>query len=230
LDDAQAQLPQLLQQELACSPGLQLVRVKQPRLGSAAVKFTVAGQIPESKQRFELDCDLVLAPNLAMGAGAQAAAEFGVGPREGEAAAETQRRAVLAPVLQLADGVRPEYLRSVWLAEASTEFVQQAAGPAAQQASGLSGRVVKSTICLVKAWVRKGLQQQFVSDAKPVFKKLKSFMLELLVLDAARCFSSSTSRAYPVARPLPEAVPGSVCPGLAAGGADGGAGVGWQHC
>jgi hypothetical protein len=159
----QAQLVLLLHQELACSPGLPLLHVRQPRPGSAAVKFAVAGQIPESKQHFELDCDLVLAPNLDTGAGAAAAAEYGVAHCERDTVAETQRQAVLAPVLQLADGVRPAYLRSVWLAEASTEFVKQAAGSAALQAAGLSGRVVTSTIRLVKAWVRKGLQPQYVS-------------------------------------------------------------------
>jgi hypothetical protein len=189
----QAQLVLLLHQELACSPGLPLLHVRQPRPGSAAVKFAVAGQIPESKQHFELDCDLVLAPNLDTGAGAAAAAEYGVAHCERDTVAETQRQAVLAPVLQLADGVRPAYLRSVWLAEASTEFVKQAAGSAALQAAGLSGRVVTSTIRLVKAWVRKGLQPQYVSGltGKPVFRKLKSFELELLVLHAARRFGTS---------------------------------------
>jgi hypothetical protein len=68
----------------------------------------------------------------------------------------------------------------VWLSKASTQFVKQAATAAAN--NGLSGRVVTSTVRLVKAWVRKGLQQQ---RGMAGFKRLKSFQVELLVLHAA---------------------------------------------
>lgn len=149
----QSQLVPLLQRELDRSPQLQLVGdVQPPHPGSTAIKFTVSEQVPGSRQRLKLDCDLVLAPNFATGAGAEAAAQYSVVPLEGEPAADTQRRAVLAPVLRLADGVQHAYLRSAWLAEASTEFVQEAVVAAAQR-GGLSGRVVTSTIRLVMAWV-----------------------------------------------------------------------------
>jgi hypothetical protein len=67
--------------------------------------------------------------------------------------------------------VRPSFARNIWLTEAATEFVQQAA-VAAADSKGPSGRVVTSTIRLAKAWVRRGLQMQH-----PGFKKLKSFKL-----------------------------------------------------
>jgi hypothetical protein len=186
----QRQMQQLLVQELGTgsSSGVQLVGV--PRIGRAAVMLTVR----EPGWQFELDCDVLLAPNLSVGAGAAAAAALEVTPRVGEAAADFQSRATLTPVLAAAARldqwgsyrkVLPSYMRSVWLAESTTEFVQQAAVAAAGQPGGMSGRVVTSTIRLVKAWVRKGLQPH-----QPVFSELKSFMLELLVLHAAQSFSS----------------------------------------
>jgi hypothetical protein len=79
-----------------------------------------------------------------------------------------------------AAALQPSFLRNVWLSEAATQFVKQAAMAAA--ADGLPGRIVTSTIRLVKAWVRKGLQQQWGMQG---YKRLKSFQIELLVLHAA---------------------------------------------
>jgi hypothetical protein len=179
---------QLQQQVMGCLAqprGLPAdVRLKgRVRQGRTATTCALLVSVPESGREVELEVDVLLAPNLAAGAGAAAAAAWGV---RGGAPADMQCRAVLAPVLAFADswgassaGVRPSYARSTWLTEASTEFVQQAAGAAAAS-KGLSGRVVTSTIRLVKAWVRRGLQRQ-----NPGFKQLKSFMIELMVLHAA---------------------------------------------
>ncbi|WIA23634.1 hypothetical protein OEZ85_000339 [Tetradesmus obliquus] len=127
--------------------------------------------------------------------------------------ADVQRRAVLAPVLASADyalnapkercftgycpresdrevvqQLKPSLPRNVWLSEAATQFVQQAAVAAA--ADGLSGRVVTSTIRLVKAWVRKGLQRQ---PRMQGYKRLRSFQIELLVLHAAERLAGGSS-------------------------------------
>jgi hypothetical protein len=186
-------MQQLQQQVIACleQPGVldqpvgpQLIgRVRQ---GRTAITFVLAVLVPESGDKIELEVDVLLAPNLAAEEGAVAAAMWGV---KGGEPADMQRRAVLAPVLHLADNnvgtVCPSYhARNIWLTEAATEFVQQAAVAAA--ATGrLSGCVVTSTIRVVKAWVRRGLQPQ-----EPGFKKLKSFMIELIVLHAAQTFGS----------------------------------------
>ena len=196
---------QLQQQVLAClrqpgglSAGAEITG--GVRQGRTAITFVLSVLVPESGDEVELEVDVLLAPNLAAGAGAVAAAKLGV--RGGEPA-DIQRRAVLAPVLALANKaistrrrglythernmfevVGPSYARNIWLTEAATEFVQQAA-VAAADSGHLSGRVVSSTIRLVKAWVRRGLQPQ-----GPGFKKLKSFMIELIVLHAAQTFGS----------------------------------------
>jgi hypothetical protein len=175
---------QLQQQVMGCLEqpgGLPTdVRLKgRVRQGRTATTCALSVLVPESGREVELEVDVLLAPNLAAGAGAAAAAAWGV---RGGAPADIQCRAVLAPVLVFAAGVRPSYARSIWLTEASTEFVQQAA-VAAAASKGLSGRVVTSTIRLVKAWVRRGLQRQ-----NPGLKQLKSFMIELMVLHAAHTF------------------------------------------
>jgi hypothetical protein len=153
----------LLQQLSRCS-GLHCI--SPPELGRNAVKFKLGVAVPESGQQIELGVDVVLAPNMATGAGAAAAAVWGVDASKGGTAAEVQRKAVLAPVLALAaDAARtgaassataavvPSFARKIWLTEAATEFTQQAAVAAAQR-GGVSGQVVTSTIRLMKAWVR----------------------------------------------------------------------------
>ncbi|WIA44124.1 hypothetical protein OEZ86_010466 [Tetradesmus obliquus] len=111
-------------------------------------------------------------------------------------AREVRVRGVLGYRLKDADAdfvhqLKPSFLRNVWLSEASTQFVQQAAVAAA--AEGLSGRVVTSTIRLVKAWVRKGLQQQ---QGMGGYKRLRSFQIELLVLHAAERLAAELQGAY----------------------------------
>lgn len=188
----------------------QLRVVTEPQAGQNAVKFTLQVRVPENEAVFELRFDVLLVPSMAAGAGAAAAAAAGIRPSG--PAAEIQTQAVLAPVLAEADAalvrshswparatdaasvaVKPAYMRSVWLAEASTTFLQQAAVVAARP-HGLSGRVVTSTIRLVKAWVRRGLQ-----PSAPGYRRLKGFMLELMVLQAARIFVRRLERCDPEA-------------------------------
>jgi len=216
MQDLMQQLCSFLQKELAaCSSKLQCT--KQPSIGNAAITFRLKVHTAEDAS-FELGVDVLLAPNLAGGAGADAAAAAaaaapGLPPcsssssSSGKAAApaDVQCRAVLAPVLALADSVlngrasrvwsqqevQPAYVRSIWLAEAATEFVQQAGVAAGTSRSGLSGRVVTSTIRLVKSWVRTGLQ-----PSRPGFRKLRSFMIELLVLHAAERFASQQAEGF----------------------------------
>jgi len=214
MQDLKQQLCNFLQKELAgCRLTLQCTLL--PRIGRAAITFSL--EVHTAEDTFELDVDVLLAPNTAAGAGADAAtaaaaaaALAGFNPpcssRSSSRAAtpaDVQVRAVLAPVLALADTVlnrrtnsllsrqrvQPAYTRSIWLAEAATEFVQQAGVAAATGRSGLSGRVVTSTIRLVKSWVRTGLQ-----PSHPGFEKLRSFMIELLVLHAGERFAHRTQQ------------------------------------
>uniref|UniRef100_A0A383WEU8 RING-type domain-containing protein n=1 Tax=Tetradesmus obliquus TaxID=3088 RepID=A0A383WEU8_TETOB len=189
--DLQQQLCCLLHQQLQAGSGSSSCSVLQvtepPRIGRAAVTFTAAVLLDEREHA--LNFDVLLAPNFAAGAGAAAAAAAAAKLKAGggssssssssmpssQPPADVQRRAVLAPVLAVAD-------------IAATQFVQQAAVAAA--AEGLSGRVVTSTIRLVKAWVRKGLQQQ---QGMGGFKRLRSFQIELLVLHAAERLAGGSS-------------------------------------
>lgn len=200
--------------------GCSMRLVQAPVLARTAVKLTLAVPVPESGEEVRLDVDVLLAPNMAAGAGAVEAARWGISSGTADplvAPAVIQRKAVLAPVLALADhlikvrsavssselksmlagdffgfaALTESHARSVWLTEATTEFTQQAAVAAAGQ--GLSGRVVTSTIRLVKAWVKKGLMAQPESAG---FSKLKSFMLELLVLHAAERFACNLHPTY----------------------------------
>jgi hypothetical protein len=191
------------QQQQGAVPHCILRCTERPRVGRAAVTFGVA--VTAAGVQHGLSFDVLLAPNLASGAGAAAAAagtpavtssssssSSSIAQRQPPAA--VQCKAVLAPVLAIANKVadataieadalrslQPSFLRNVWLSKASTQFVKQAATAAAN--NGLSGRVVTSTVRLVKAWVRKGLQQQ---RGMAGFKRLKSFQVELLVLHAA---------------------------------------------
>lgn len=202
------QLCRLVAQGLPDSgPGLHLVTA--PRVGRAAVTFTLSVPVPETEKRVNLEVDVLLAPNMATGAGAAAAAAAGCSAAGRSSSssrslipADIQYKAVLTPVLALADStlagssaaagtpprglkVQPSYACSIWVSEASTQFVQQAAVAGAAQKGLLSGRVVTSTIRLVKAWLRNGLGR-----GQPGYKRLKGFMIELLVLHAAERFVS----------------------------------------
>lgn len=112
---------------------------------------------------------------------------------------------MLAPVLTMAaDAARtgaasrataavvPSFARNIWLTEAATEFTQQAAVAAAQR-GGMSGRVVTSTIRLMKAWVKKGMLG--CEQGEVDMEWLRSFQIELFVLHAAECFAR---RPHPV--------------------------------
>jgi hypothetical protein len=193
--------------------------IGEVRQGRTAITFSMSVSVAEPgdfQKEVEIEFDVLLAPNLAAQAapavGAEAAAAAAqVGVSSGEpydSVAVRQARAVLAPVLAVADRqvgatgagsssssnstrsskklayARPSYARNIWLTEAATDFVQQAA-VAAARSTNLSARVVTSTISLVKAWVRRGLQSK-----EPGFKKLKSFMIELIVLHAAQTIGS----------------------------------------
>jgi hypothetical protein len=208
---------QLQQQVVTClqKPGGLPGLIGDVRLGRVAITLALSVLVRAgSANRVKLEVDVLLAPSLAAGAGAVAAAKVVV---SGGTPADVQCRAVLAPVLALADTelgkinvnlpaqtmrppldldgrtgcavccmpigfITPSFARNIWLTEAATEFLKQAA---AAGSAGISGRVVTSTIRVVKAWVRRGLQPQ-----QPGFKKLKSFMLELFVLHAAQTFGS----------------------------------------
>jgi hypothetical protein len=164
--------------------------ISMPQLGRTAVKLSLAVALASSSE-VQLDVDVLLAPNMATGAGTAALAALGVNLncRTGSAA-DFQRNAVLMPVLAQAGSdinvkdmtAEPSFARNVWLTEATTEFTRQAW--LATKRGGLTGRVLTSTIRLAKAWVRKGLAAE--SDAHVAgYKRLKSFMIELLVLHAA---------------------------------------------
>lgn len=126
-----------------------------------------------------MEVDILLAPNLAGSSG----------DRE-----QAQCRAVLTPLLTAANDrirgsssnshsrqlVRSSFARSIWLAGSYTSFCRDAAA-----AGGIYGRLVTTTIRLVKAWIRKGLQPHW-----PGFKHFKSFMIGLLVLEAAKQLKS----------------------------------------
>uniref|UniRef100_A0A383W270 Uncharacterized protein n=1 Tax=Tetradesmus obliquus TaxID=3088 RepID=A0A383W270_TETOB len=255
IKDLQQQLCCLLQQQLqtgsssSSSSNSSLQVIEPPCIGRAAVTFTAAVLFDECEH--QLSFDVLLAPNFATGAGAAAAAaavaklQAGGGSSSSGTSssssnsmaphppADVQRRAVLAPVLAVADIVakamliatgpdwdfseaeaaclnkhrvtqgelnvievddagscdgliperiradprgfmvitagqrealrrlKPSFMRNVWLSEAATQFVKQASVAAA--ADGLSGRVVTSTIRLVKAW---GWTQAAAADAK----------------------------------------------------------------
>jgi hypothetical protein len=198
----QQQVLQHLQQHLPARAGLRCV--SPPGLGRTAIKFTLLVAVPESGEEVELDVDVLLAPNMSTGAGAAAAAAWGVGASSGTPA-EVQRQAVLAPVLALAaDAARtgaassataavvPSFVRNIWLTEAATEFTQQAAVADAER-GGMSGRVVTSTIRLMKAWVRKGVHR---CEKDVGMSWLKSFQIELLVLHAAERFARNPHPVY----------------------------------
>lgn len=146
----------------------------QLKLGPAAIIFTLPTLADLTG--VSLSVDLLLAPNLTAGAGTTSDT------------AASQCKAVMAPLLTAANAkingsssssarwpVRPSYTRTVWLAESYTDFCRSAAA-----ADGKYGRVVTTTMRLVKAWIRKGLQPRW-----PGFKQFKSFVAGLLVLKAA---------------------------------------------
>jgi hypothetical protein len=205
MKELQAQVREYLATHLPRSRSSSMCCISTPRLGRTSVKFSLAVAVAESSassREVQLDVDVLLAPNMAAGAGAEAAAQA-VGVNWGAGtAADIQRRAVLAPVLALADGtdavedstVEPSFLRNLWLTEATTEFTRQAWLVTSR--AGVSGRVLTSTIRLVKAWVRKGLAAE--SDAHAAgYKRLKSFHIELLVLHAAELFAARVQQEQP---------------------------------